>query len=384
MSTSTIDLQERFRATSRAAIVGAVVNLVLSVIKILVGVLAQSQALIADGVHSVSDLLSDGLVYVAAHHARHGPDQEHPYGHGRIETAATMGLGLFLILVAGGIMFDGVESMLGFHPMLTPGVTALYAAAFSILVKEALYYYTIRIAHRIKSELLKANAWHHRTDSISSVVVVIGVGGSLLGMPYLDSVAAVFVGVMIAKIGWDLGWGAIQELVDAGLDEGRLQSIRDTILGVGGVRDIHMLRTRRIGGYASADVHVQVEPWLSVSEGHMIAVLVEHKLKQQIDEIDDVTVHVDPENDENSSSCKSLPARAQALKLLSTAWQGVEGADRRQRVVMHYLRGKIDLDVYFPFSEEDLAADGKRLREALIAALNPHPEFGRVQVYFQI
>ncbi len=383
MAESSSNLHDRYRATSRVAIVGALVNSVLAVVKIVVGVVAQSQSLIADGIHSVSDLLSDALVYVAARHARHGPDQEHPYGHGRIETAATMGLGVFLILVAGGIMLDGVESMLGFHDLMTPGVMALYAAVFSILANEWLYYYTIRVAREINSDMLRANAWHHRTDSVSSFVVLVGVGGSLLGMPYLDAIAAVLVGVMIAKIGWDLGWGAIQELVDAGLDEERIQAIRSTIMKVGGVRDIHMLRTRRIGGYASADVHVQVEPWLSVSEGHMIAVLVEQGLKRQIEEIDDVTVHIDPENDEAAPACSSLPARAQALQLLAQAWQGVEGAERRQRVVLHYLSGKIDLDVVFPLDPETEPAQAERLRQEMSESLGGHPEFGRLQLYFK-
>jgi len=374
----------RYRETSRVAVVGAVVNLLLSVVKILVGIAAQSQSLIADGIHSISDLLSDALVYFAAHHARHGPDKEHPYGHGRYETAATMGLGVLLILVAAGIVWGGAERMFGFHELLIPTSMALYAAVFSILANEGLYHYTMRVAHRINSDMLRANAWHHRSDSISSVVVLIGVAGTMAGLPYLDAVAAVIVGLMIAKIGWDLGWSAMQELVDAGLEEERLRAIRETIMSVGGARDVHMLRTRRIGGYASADVHVQVEPRLSVSEGHMIAVLVEKRLKQEIDEIDDVTVHIDPEDDETAPTSAHLPPRSEALRRLAAAWRDVAGAEHRQQVVLHYLGGKINADAYFPLANFSDPAQADELRRSLTQALKGVPEFGTLRVFFSL
>ena len=374
----------RYRDTSRVAVVGALVNLVLSAVKIVAGILAQSQSLIADGIHSISDLLSDALVYFAAHHARHGPDREHPYGHGRYETAATLGLGLLLILVAAGIVWGGAERMLGFHELLHPTPMALYAALFSIFANEWLYHYTMRVARRVNSDMLRANAWHHRSDSISSVVVLVGVAGTMAGLPYLDAVAAVIVGIMIAKIGWDLGWSAMQELVDAGLEEERLEAICETILSVGGTRDVHMLRTRRIGGYASADVHVQVEPRLSVSEGHMIAVLVEQRLKQQIEEIDDVTVHIDPEDDEAAPTCTNLPPRTEALRRLAVAWGDVAGAERREQVVLHYLGGRINADAYFPLAEFPDPEKAEGLKRSLTEALKRAPEFGSLRVFFSI
>jgi cation diffusion facilitator family transporter len=375
---------DRYRDTTRVALVGAVVNLVLSVVKILVGIAANSQSLIADGIHSVSDLLSDGLVYLAAHHARHGPDEEHPYGHGRYETAATMGLGVLLILVAAGIVWGGAERMFGFHDLLQPGAMALYAAVFSIIANEALYHYTMRVGRRINSDMLRANAWHHRSDSISSVVVLVGVAGTMAGLPYLDAVAAVIVGLMIAKIGWDLGWSAMQELVDAGLAEERLQAIRKTIMSVAGARDVHMLRTRRIGGYASADVHVQVEPRLSVSEGHMIAQLVENRLKQEIEEIDDVTVHIDPEDDQTFPACADLPPRPEALRRLATLWQGVDGAEHRQQLVLHYLGGRINVDAYFPLAHFPDSQRAEQLRGELARPLAGSREFGTLRVFFSL
>ncbi|MGD8590441.1 MAG: cation diffusion facilitator family transporter, partial [Chromatiales bacterium] len=255
----------RYRLTRQATIVGAVVNVLLTLIKIVFGIIGHSQSLVADGIHSLSDLLSDALVLFAARHAKNDPDEEHPYGHGRYETAATMGLGTFLILVGLGIVWDAGDRLFRPEELLHPHTITLYVALFSILVKEALYHYTQYLARLIKSELLRANAWHHRSDSVSSIVVMVGIGGTMAGLPYLDAIAAVLVGVMIVHIGWSLGWGAMQELVDAGLEEEKLQEIREIINSVSGVSNIHMLRTRKLGGHASADVHVQVDPWLSVS-----------------------------------------------------------------------------------------------------------------------
>lgn len=375
-------LHQRFVETARVSIVTAVVNLLLSVVKVAIGIVAQSQSLVADGIHSLSDLLSDLLVYFAARHARNEPDDEHPYGHGRFETAATLGLGILLILAAAGIAWDAAHRLFSPEELLTPGVIALFAAAFSIVANEGLFHYTIRVARRLRSDMLAANAWHHRSDAISSVVVLVGVGGTLAGLPYLDAVAAVAVGAMIAKIGWDLGWSAFQELVDAGLEEEKLEQIRETILDTGGVDDIHMLRTRKLGGSASVDVHVLVEPRISVSEGHMIGQTVIDRLLEGIEEISDVTVHVDPEDDEVAAPCSNLPLRKEALRIVNEAWSGIAEAARRTRLVLHYLDGRIEVDLYFPlaFYRDEFQVDelGRRLK----AALTRHPEFGEVRLYF--
>ncbi len=374
-------MEMRERETKRAAAVGAGFNLVLAIGKTAIGILAQSQSLVADGLHSLSDLFSDALVYVAAHHARQEPDSEHPYGHGRFETVATMGLGGILILVALGIIWDAFARMFAPETLLTPSKLALFAAAFSVFANEWLYRYTYEVGRRIRSDLLLANAWHHRSDAVSSVVVMVGVGGTLAGLPYLDAVAAVAVGVMIVKIGWELGWGAIQELVDASLDEERVKAIEQTILSVGGVRDLHMLRTRRLGGHASADVHVQVEPRLSVSEGHMVSLVVEQRLKEEIDVLEDVTVHVDPEDDQDVALCKDLPLRAEVLEKLNQAWSGIEGAEARERVMLHYLSGKLEVDVFFPRHVLPTAAEAEDMEARLQGGLEAGLEEASVRVF---
>lgn len=293
-----------------------------------------------------------------------------------------MGLGLLLALVAIGITWDAVERLFSPDALLHPKPIALYAAAFSIVANEWLYHYTARVARRIKSDLLQANAWHHRSDALSSIVVLVGVAGTMAGLPYLDAIAAIGVGLMIARIGWDLSWPAFQELVDEGLDEDRLDRIREIIGQIGGVQDIHMLRTRRIGGEATVDVHILVEPWLSVSEGHMIGQTVIDRLLEEVYEVMDVTVHIDPEDDEIAIPCKGLPLRAAAEKLLDQQWADIPGANRRQRVVLHYLEGQIDVDVYFPLSELEESEADQSFQQALDEQARLLPEFRSVRVFY--
>jgi len=375
--------EQRARAISRTATVGGVVNLILSVVKVVAGVVWHSQSLVADGIHSLSDLFSDILVWFAGRHATQAPDQEHPYGHARYETVATLALGAFLFSVAIGIGWDAADRLFSPEELLQPEPLALIAALASILVKEWLYWWTLGYARRVRSDMLRANAWHHRSDAISSVVVLIGIGGTLAGLQYLDAVAAFIVAVMIAKIAWDLGSDAVRELVDTGLEEEKIAEIQRTIGSVGGVRDIHMLRTRKHGGQASADVHVLVDPRVSVSEGHMISVLVEQRLKDQVDEISDVTVHIDPEDDEAAPTCAGLPLRSEVLSRLDTLWAGVPEASKTRRTVLHYLGGKIDIDVYLPLElYPGDPAEGRTLAERFKSALQDDSDFRRVSVYF--
>jgi cation diffusion facilitator family transporter len=375
--------QARARAATRTALVGAGANALMAVGKVTVGYAASSQALVVDGIHSVSDLLSDLLVWFAGKHASQAPDAEHPYGHGRYETLATLLLGGFLMVVAIGLGWDSAQRLFNPEELLTPAPLALYAAAASILVNEALFWYTLGYARRVRSDMLRANAWHHRSDAISSIVVLIGVGGTMAGLPYLDAVAAVLVAVMIAKIAADLGWEAMRELVDTGLEAERLAAIRKTIDSVGGVRDIHMLRTRKHGGKAAADVHVLVDPRVSVSEGHIISALVEQRLKGEIDEIIDVTVHIDPEDDEAASPTTGLPLRTEAIARLDRLWKDVGEGRERFRTVLHYLNGRIDVEVFFPLEVcAGQPEEARRLNQLLQTALEADPAFGRVNAYF--
>ncbi len=345
-----LSLAQRKRETNHITLWGVVVNIVLSTIKIVGGIAGHSQALIADGLHSLSDLASDGMILVAAKHASEDADEDHPYGHARYETIATVALGTLLIVVGAGI---GVDAISRLNQEGTPQIPQLYTlviAAISIISKEWLYHATKQVALRIKSQMLEANAWHHRTDAISSIIVFIGISGTYFGYPLLDEIAALLVAFMIAKIGIDLARQGVQELVDTALKPELIQQIKQTILSVDDVRQLHMLRSRHMGHNALVDVHIQVSPRLSVSEGHHISEMVEKKLKQTFEEINDVTVHIDPEDDETAASCSQLPLRSELLVTLHHAWQKSGNLNSIQDVTLHYLNGRIDIEAVFPLT----------------------------------
>ncbi len=353
----------RYRATYRVTIIGAVIDLALGVAKITFGVVAQSQALIADGVHSLSDLATDGLVLYAAKHASRGADEEHPYGYRRIETMATVGLGVALVATALGIVVDATRRL--FHPelLLHPGASALLIAALSIVAKEAIYHYTMHAARKYRSSLLRANAWHSRSDAISSLIVVVGIAGTMAGLPYLDAIAAIGVAVMIAKIGWGLGWQGVRELVDTGLDSERVDAIRHTIVDVDGVQALHLLRSRHMGSDALVDVHIQVDPTLSVSEGHQISETVRNQLIDRVEEVSDVMVHIDPEDDETATPTGALPLRHAVEQRLTRYFRGIEAARHIEKIALHYLQGKIRVELLLPLDvlgDIRSAADLKR------------------------
>lgn len=355
-----LSLGERYRHIRRVTLVGSAVDLMLGVSKIAGGWLSHSQALIADGVHSLSDLATDVLVLYAAKHAHAEADEAHPYGHARIETAATVGLGVTLIFVGIGIAYDSLSALRHSEALVVPEAWAMALAAISVVSKEAVYHYSMRYARRFNSDLLRANAWHSRSDAISSVVVIIGVGGALLGYTYLDAVAALLVAVMIGKVGFDVARSSVSELIDTGLETDQLDDIRDTIQSVDGVDSLHLLRTRRMAGRVLVDVHLILsDPRVSVSEGHQISETVRSVLMGHSESIADVTVHIDPEDDEHAAPGKHLGLRDQVLGRLQVRWQHLPAARQIRHVNLHYLNGKIHVEVELPLAlgaDPDLAA----------------------------
>ena len=372
----------RYKDTFRVTIIGSVIDLLLAIAKILVGLSAHSQALIADGVHSLSDLATDVIVIYAAKHAHQEADEQHPYGHGRIETAATVLLGIALLAVGAGIGWDAGTRL--FHPdeLLQPTLLAMLIAGISVVSKEAIYHYTMHYAKKHRSEMLRANAWHSRTDAFSSIVVVIGVAGTMAGLAYLDAIAAIIVALMIVKIGWDLGYQAIKELIDTGLEPEMVEEIREKVLEVKEVQNLHMLRTRRMGGHALADVHIQVSPRISVSEGHQIAETVRQMMIREFEELSDVMVHIDPENDEAGPTTAGLPLRSRFQDQLKEAWEGCAAAERIKRYNLHYLNGHIELEIFLPLETMEDIARTAEIKEQLTQASRKLGFIGNVRVYY--
>jgi cation diffusion facilitator family transporter len=290
-------------------LVGGALDGILALAKVAGGYFGHSQALIADGIHSFSDLLTDLLVIVAARKASHQADQEHPYGHGRIQTIATALLAVSLALVAIGVAWDAVDRLTGPDALLQPGWEALVVAAVSVVVKEGVFHYTMRSARRLNSSLLRANAWHSRTDALSSLVVIAGIIGAMLGLPWADSVAAIGVAAMILYVAFGIGKESIEELIDTAVDATTQEEARQTIMAVPGVLDTHELRTRRMGSQVYADVHIRVAQFVSVSEGHHIGDQVMKALKDRFERMIDVVVHIDPEDDSVPPVIDTLPQR---------------------------------------------------------------------------
>jgi len=377
-----ITIEQRRQETNRITLWGVAVNLFLVIIKILGGIVGQSQALLADGIHSLSDLASDAMILIAAKHAGEDADEDHPYGHGRYETIATVALGILLIAVAGGIAYDAMLRMEHPDKIAIPAMFTLVIAAISIFSNEALYHATRVVAKKIRSPLLEANAWHHRSDAVSSIVVLIGIGATYIGYPLLDAIAAIIVALMIAKIGFDLSRQSVQELVDTALEPEMIDQIKQTILDIDDVRELHLLRSRRMGHNALVDVHIQVSPKLSVSEGHHISEAVEKTLIENFDEINDVTVHIDPEDDETAASCKHLPLRSELLLELSHEWSKHNVLKYIDDVTLHYLNGHISVEARLSFIYIQSFEDAQSLKQDFRFACKQISYIGKCQLHF--
>ena len=244
---------QRAAAATRSTWVSVAVNVVLSALQIAVGILAASQALVADGIHSLSDLVADFVVLVAGRHSQKDADEDHPYGHQRFENAASLALGLLLLGVGVAMVWSAVGKLQTPESIPTAHAVALWVALAALVSKELLFRYMLAVAKRVKSGMLVANAWHARSDAASRLVVSLGLVGNLMGYPLLDPVAALIVGLMVAKMGWGFGWDALHDLMDRAVDEDEVQAIRDTLLKTPGVAGLHDVRTRKMGDMVMSD-----------------------------------------------------------------------------------------------------------------------------------
>tara|TARA_R110002073_G_scaffold25378_22_gene84255 strand:+ start:608 stop:1747 length:1140 start_codon:yes stop_codon:yes gene_type:complete len=335
--------------TQRLLILSGLVDLGLGIIKILAGIFANSYALVVDGIHSLSDLITDIMVWAFNAVGSQAPDEDHPYGHARFETFGTFFLGVLLMLVGAYIVYESSERMLDLDSYQIPEWPALLVAALSIVTKEWLFRITLDTGKRQGSRLLQANAWHHRTDSLSSVIVLIGIGGALLGISWIELVAAIGVAVMVAIIGWDLIKTSVSELVDTALSESYVEAIKVSTEDVEGVRKAHSIRTRRMGSDAIVEVHLQVNPAISVSEGHHIGEWVSRKLEQQFQEVNDVIIHIDAEDDaiEEARESADLPPLRKIIRAdLYETWRDQLDQSNIIKMDLHYLNNQVDVELY--------------------------------------
>jgi cation diffusion facilitator family transporter len=286
---------QRAAAAARSTWSSVAVNVLLSVVQITVGILSRSQGLLADGIHSLSDLIGDFVVLFASHHSKKDADQDHPYGHQRFETAASLALGVLLVVVGLGMLWSAVLKLEDPASVPVIHVAALWVAIFALLVKESLFRYMLRIATRIKSSMLVANAWHARSDAASSLVVGVGIVGNLLGYPIFDPIAALIVGLMVARMGWTFARDALNDLVDRSADEQEVQAIHHTLAQTPGVVGVHDVRARKMGDLLAVDAHIEVDAAISVEAGHHIAVEARQRVMER-HRVLSLMTHIDPAN----------------------------------------------------------------------------------------
>lgn len=295
MQISDVDEALKEKILRRVTWVGLFVNLVLSAIKFAAGIFGRSQALVADAIHSLSDLTTDIAVLAGSHYWFRPPDENHPYGHRRLETLVTVFIGVVLIAAGIGIGWKAISTLYQKH-IAPPGWIAVLAAFASIACKESLYRWTAITGRRIKSPALAANAWHHRTDAFSSLPVLVAVAGARIfpTWSFLDHVGAVVVSIFILHASIKIIWPSLSELIDVGAPIETQRKIRDIALRNKNVLQVHDIRTRFISSSVLVDLHIVVEGSISVREGHNIADDVRDRITQEIPEVLDVIVHVDP------------------------------------------------------------------------------------------
>ncbi|OLL33634.1 cation-efflux pump [Burkholderia sp. SRS-W-2-2016] len=373
---------EKQRVARKSTFTSIALNTVLMTLQIGVGTIAHSQALVADGVHSLADLFSDFVVLLANRHSGAKPDADHNYGHSRYETVASLFLGGVLISVGVGMLWGAGTRLATLRSLPAVHASALAVALLVLVSKEALFRYMLREAKRVRSAMLIANAWHARSDAASSLVVSIGVIGSLAGVRLLDPIAAAIVGFMVARMGWTFGWDALQDLSDRALDESAAADMRALLLSTPGVRDVHEMRTRKMGDFALVDAHILVDPLISVSEGHYIAESA--RLRALSDNrVLDALIHVDPENDALAHPPVDLPPRERVLAEVNAELAG--SGLRATAVNLHYLSTGLDVEVILPAAEAGGVGEAVAGDAALISGTGSEtgsaaPSLGRVDL----
>lgn len=284
---------ERQTAAKRSTLISVAVNIALTAAQVAAGIVTGSQGLIADGIHSLSDLVADFVVLFANHHSGKEADDDHHYGHQRFETAASLVLGLLLVAVGVGMLWSAAVKLQHGDTIPQVQIAALWVALGALAAKEILFRYMLAVAERVRSAMLVANAWHARSDAASSLVVAIGIIGSLLGYPVLDPIAALIVGFMVARMGWTFAWDALHDLMDRAASDEEIGEIRRVLLATPGVLGLHDLRTRKMGDLIVADVHLEVDSDLNVRAGHDIAVDARRRVMAELPVLN-VMTHVDP------------------------------------------------------------------------------------------
>jgi cation diffusion facilitator family transporter len=367
---------------TKAIAVGAIANLCLSLIKFIGGIFGNSIALVADAFHSLSDVITDIVVYFSYGFGQLPPDQDHPYGHGRAETIGTTVVGLLIVFTGLGIAYESWETIS--DPLKkAPGWVAASTACLSIVINEGLYHYTLKIGKASKSPSLIANAWHHRTDAISSFAAFIGILGAWNGIAMMDPLAGGLVGLMVCKVGYDLFRDGFRDLMDTALSEEHEKKIFSIFNEIPEVIHFHNLRSRTIGGEILIDVHILVDPEMTVTEGHGIAEVVRRNVVKAFDNVQDVLVHVDGEHDAEVESLYPFK-RKELIEITKPIFENIHGVKSAPGIRTHYIKGKILLDVFLQMEgNQEIEEIQKRINE-IKSQLEETPQIDRARIFLDL
>lgn len=325
-------------------LIGSMINVFLVMVKLLAGTLGHSTAMIADAIHSLSDLLNDVVVIFSFQIGRIPKDEGHPYGHGRAETIGATIIGAAIVLVGFGMVSE-VWRIIVSGTNKDPKLVTAFVAVISIIVKETLYHYTKAIGEKLHSPIIIANAWDQRSDALSSGAAFIGIVLAMNGYPVMDTLAAGVVGLMILKVGYSVLKNSIHDLMDSALDETQIQKVESVIRASPGVIELHDLRTRKIGGKILIDVHVLVDSEISVTEGHNIAETVRRELIRSFDNVQDALVHIDPEDDSGLDQIYRT-TREELKRRTDSVIAATNGLVNSGKMRVHYLNGKNLIEVF--------------------------------------
>jgi cation diffusion facilitator family transporter len=367
---------------NKAIAVGAFANLFLSLIKFAGGIFGNSIALVADAFHSLCDLITDGVVYISHGVGQMPPDKNHPYGHGRAETIGTTVVGLLIIVTGLGVIFEAWE-MVTKNIEKIPSWLAAIIAIISVFIKEGLYRYTCKVGEALKSPSLTVNAWHHRTDAISSIAAFIGILGAWNGIAIMDPFAGVFVGLMVCKVGYDFSREGFRDLMDTALSEEHTQRIFSILDEIPEVIHYHNLRSRTIGGEFLIDVHILVDSEMTVTEGHFVAEVVRRNLIKAFKNVQDVLVHIDGEPDAELENLYPL-TRKELIEITKPVFENIHGLKSGPEIRTHHIKGKTLLDVFLQIeNNQEIKGIQKRINEVK-SQLEEIPQIDRARIFLDL
>jgi cation diffusion facilitator family transporter len=347
---------------------GLAANLILAVAKGFIGIIANSSALIADAGHSFSDLLSDGITLWAVRMSGIPKDKNHPYGHGKFETVGTFIIALLLLFTGIGVAWHVFNKM---DSPEVPGTIALWMAGIAIIVKEALFHVTRMVGKRTGSRILLANAWHHRSDAISSVAALVGIGGAQWGIPLMDPIAGVLVAGLIIKTGINIGYESIRELTDETVEEEVLSELEQIMSEIEGVDHFHEMRVRRMGPHLLVDLHIEVDSMMSISAAHQVAERVRLSILEKVSAVNEVLVHVDAEDDffeeEGSEASKNIMLmrpQSQIERDVKKVLNEIPEIQGITHIYCHYLNQKLTVQVNIILDTDMRIYDAQKIASA--------------------